>query len=1028
MFKSTLLLLLLLLSVNAASAITDTISYARQRFTDENGLPQNSVKNIVPDKAGFIWLATENGMVRYEGGNHFRIFNKNELNIASSRISYILPGAGQYELSAQTEQQEMLGITKGKICLQDAEETNRATYSYLVLKPWVTDTLSVTGLPSAFEKIIQANIVFQFPLDAHSCFMVHQDSVKLMKDRKEMLSFRFRNTSPWRFFMLGAQLHYLDEQGRLMVFEGTQARSVALSGDILRHPGFNERRSTMKIYWNLPAQETFLYLDKVCYLLQALPDGSVNTLRVLHDFDFERNRILSVYYDAAQARIFLGSTTRGLFIFSRQPFHVLNGGGDQDDEVYYAQTGIAGNRLITAQGIVFDTSGPVATLPLLKEKSAGGDRFSIVTDRQNNIWYKAGDMLYKFNSTATALLWKWKCPSGITRLYIGSDNRLWIGTTFNGLYALQTNDPMPSPLAFIHRLNDVSCMQQETPELLWLGAGKDLYRIHLSTRHVDTIHHFNTRSIRSLNISAPDVIWITTYDEGFFLYRNKRLTRFPLDREKYLSAAHCLVEGNNGNCWITTNKGLFQASREDLLAYADGEQSYVYYHYYGKDRGFNTNEFNGGCQPCAVKLPNGYISLPSLEGLVFFSAATVKPGLPGGELFIENAELNGNLMPWHDDTLALPHAFQQLKLHVSVPYFGDPYNLQLLYRLSGADGDTLWLPVTPDHTLSFSTLPSGTYELQVRKINGFGKNNYTDKILILTVAPAYYETWWFRLLVMLVLIICIVIYIRLHTRHIKQQNQVLESRVSARTSELESALASLSISEKKLRRQARTQERLLASITHDIKTPMKYLMMLAGNMSWKEEARMEPTMVARSSKAIYDASYRIYYLVDNLIQYIRTHVKNGAAQPEEVDLRELVEEKTDIFSSIAEANNTVVINNVPQELQFCANYQALAVVLHNLLDNAVKNTREGEIIISARHCVDKIVVSIEDTGTGLPPVLLHWINEYWHPMRKEDDASPAHNGLGLIIVMELLEQMKGRLKAENKPHCGAIVKIELTPC
>src|SRR5690349_8795717 len=115
MFKSTLLLLLLLLSVNAASAITDTISYARQRFTDENGLPQNSVKNIVPDKASFIWLATENGMVRYEGGNHFRIFNKNELNIASSRISYILPGAGQYELSAQTEQQEMLGITKGKI-------------------------------------------------------------------------------------------------------------------------------------------------------------------------------------------------------------------------------------------------------------------------------------------------------------------------------------------------------------------------------------------------------------------------------------------------------------------------------------------------------------------------------------------------------------------------------------------------------------------------------------------------------------------------------------------------------------------------------------------------------------------------------------------------------------------------------------------------------------------------------------------------------------------------------------------------
>jgi Signal transduction histidine kinase len=153
-------------------------------------------------------------------------------------------------------------------------------------------------------------------------------------------------------------------------------------------------------------------------------------------------------------------------------------------------------------------------------------------------------------------------------------------------------------------------------------------------------------------------------------------------------------------------------------------------------------------------------------------------------------------------------------------------------------------------------------------------------------------------------------------------------------------------------------------------------------------------------------------------------VKNGYAVPEEIDLRELVEEKIDIFSSIAETNNTVILNNVPPELQFCANYQSLAVVLHNLLDNAVKNIREGEIMISAMHGEGMIQVSIEDTGTGLPPALLHWINAYWHPMRKVEDTMPAHNGLGLIIVMELLEQMKGRLTAENKPYCGAVVKIE----
>jgi K+-sensing histidine kinase KdpD len=209
---------------------------------------------------------------------------------------------------------------------------------------------------------------------------------------------------------------------------------------------------------------------------------------------------------------------------------------------------------------------------------------------------------------------------------------------------------------------------------------------------------------------------------------------------------------------------------------------------------------------------------------------------------------------------------------------------------------------------------------------------------------------------------------------------------------------------------------------------MKYLMMLASNLSWKEDYKLDAEMVTRSSKAIYDASYRMYYLIDNLIQYIKTHVKNGSAASEEIDLHELFEEKIDIFSNIAQTNNNAIINNVPPGLQCSANYQVLAVVIHNLLDNAVKNTREGEIIVSAYIPIDgdKMVLSIEDTGTGLPPALLHWINNYQYANGREEEAS--HNGMGLLIVLELLEQVNGRLTAENKPHCGAVVKVMLDAC
>jgi len=188
---------------------------------------------------------------------------------------------------------------------------------------------------------------------------------------------------------------------------------------------------------------------------------------------------------------------------------------------------------------------------------------------------------------------------------------------------------------------------------------------------------------------------------------------------------------------------------------------------------------------------------------------------------------------------------------------------------------------------------------------------------------------------------------------------------------------------------------------------------------------MEPEMIAKSSKAIYDTSYRMYYLLDNLIQYIRTHIKNGSASPEEIDLHELLEEKIDIFFSIAQSRFVNVENNVPPDLQFLANYQVLGVVLHNLLDNAVKNTAAGSIRLAAMHTGEKVLITVEDTGPGLPSPVLEWINKYQGLNGKADEASPVQSGIGLLIVMEMLELLNGKLTAVNKQEKGTIIKIEL---
>ena len=78
-------------------------TYFEEWFSaDTDHLPQNSVKSIAPDKYGFIWMTTENGLVRFDGKN-FKIFNSNNINITSNRFLYLYGSIEKDSLQTFTE-------------------------------------------------------------------------------------------------------------------------------------------------------------------------------------------------------------------------------------------------------------------------------------------------------------------------------------------------------------------------------------------------------------------------------------------------------------------------------------------------------------------------------------------------------------------------------------------------------------------------------------------------------------------------------------------------------------------------------------------------------------------------------------------------------------------------------------------------------------------------------------------------------------------------------------------------------------
>jgi signal transduction histidine kinase len=443
----------------------------------------------------------------------------------------------------------------------------------------------------------------------------------------------------------------------------------------------------------------------------------------------------------------------------------------------------------------------------------------------------------------------------------------------------------------------------------------------------------------------------------------------------------------------------------------------LYYYYFGKDQGFHTNEFNGGCEPCAFEYDNGDISLPSLDGLVQFAPSSIRMEMPDKGIYVDWVE--------HDLKLEeagarfdLPNNFKTFRLHISSPYFGDPRNLQFYYSLekAGQQEEQIWLPVNSDRTITFSSLSSGDYRIHIRKLKGFGRDQYIEKVIGIQVQKAFYEKAWFRLAILFTLICLIILLYKIRVKRIQRENRQLELKVLNRTQELEKTMNILGESEEQLRKQSFMHKRLLAAITHDIKTPLKFLLRV------NRDGPLTGVLREEEIKSVtYDSLYRMHHLVDNLIHYMRSSFLSGEFSEDTVDIRQLMEEKMEIFEPVSRSKGIHIINNISPGTVVVVNKLLLAVVLHNLLDNAVKYTAKGVVELTAERRDRSLMVHLLDTGCGMPPTVIDWINQI-------EDEGLAHfnrSGIGLILVKELLTVINGRLLASPGIDGGSKVSLLL---
>ena len=975
--------------------------YHIQHYTDENGLPQNSVKAIMKDRNGFVWLSTEAGLVRFDG-HRFLIFTRSLIPISSNRFAGFFPSLSKYdsgnlyEFYAQTDTENYVGILSNGLTALDTSFFDRNL------------NFGPGKLPSPQTNVILPSLPSLYGVDPfYQPYLISSGSKKYYKWQGNKVSFYSQGSKIYQvdgsfkdFFLVGQSPYATTKDGGFVKIH-SRSGTVSPGGDILRNPAFAKEQKLARLFWNNGSQRAFLYLNKCFYSLQESKHGVLTTKLLLEDFDFDTNAIGSAYYDEGSGYLFLGSPTKGLFVIKRKDFQTLKSNTREADNVFYSQMPLADNAILAAQGYkIRRDSGSVNTSDESVLMSAIKYKFSLSMNSDSSFWMGSGNDLYKFNKTGKALLKHWVLKEKFKSLYVDEQDKLWIGGLNGTLFRLSPTDTLPE-LIVRGSFGGTLVMHRETPDQFLLATTKGLFRVYTGSKRVEEIRNFRNITIRSF-YTNPDGTWITTYGNGLYLWTKNRIVNFPLDKYQFLATAHCIVEDAKGYFWITTNKGLFQVAKKQLLEHTENNRYPIYYLYYDKSHGFETNEFNGGCSPCAVRLPNGVVSLPSMDGLVWFSPNEIRSELPDRGIFISAIEVDGKPVA-PKDNLEISRDFEQLRLHVATPYFGHVNNIQMSYSLTANGEAPKWFALD-DFVIPLSKISSGKYELVIRKVNGFGVNDYTYKKISLSIPPAWYETWWFWCVLVLLIQAVILLVVRLRTRYLIDKER-----------------------EDNLRRHYRVISQIVAAVNHDIQTPLHYVTYSLQQInSHLHKQSNSNQLITRMSDEALNTTLRIGSLTKNLLDYIKLQNKNASARTEmsSIHVFQLVTNTCKLFSAIAGNKDISIRNEVEPDFEVFSDHNLLSIVIHNFLDNALKISKSN-INISSSFLNGRKQIVMADDGGGMPESLLNWLNKSYRSYEEwlRLSAYPEQKGIGLVIVKDLCVLLNIELIVTVTAGKGTVIQL-----
>ena len=632
---------------------------------------------------------------------------------------------------------------------------------------------------------------------------------------------------------------------------------------------------------------------------------------------------------------------------------------------------------------------------------------AINEDAEGNMWFGSKNGIYRLNKEGN---WRHinkvdgRDVVEVRLIHAARDSSMWFGTNGNGLFHLK--DGKFNQLNSSHGLsgNIIRSMYEDEQGILWVGTeGWGLNRIELNNRS---------------ELGAPQ---ITVFKQPDGLFDN---------------VIHQILEDDQGRLWMNSNRGIFWVNKTELTAFAKGDISSIYSFYYSELDGLPGREGNGGVQTAGFKSKNGELWFPMQGGVVRIDPARVK--IYPLKVLIEKVTASDST--WHVGNVkekVLPLGERDLQFgFAALDFSTSPANIRYRYKLEGEN--EAWVEAGNRKEAIYNNLAPGTYSFKVMANNGGGWSD-NQSTLQITLPYRFYETIWFKVLV--VVLIALIIYIGVNWRIgiLKSRGRELEEQVRLRTKELtkekdeterqkDIATEALLMIEKQaaaLKELDQAKSRFFTNISHEFRTPLtliigpleQQIQKLRTGLTGDEE---EMEMALRNSK-------RLLRLVNQILEVAKLESGHTQLQAEYIDIRSIIEPITDAFRSLAERNGTDFYAELPPTpVMVYIDTDLMEKAIVNLLSNAFKFTpNNGKIRIKLSSDAETVFISIKDNGPGITKEEQEHIFERFYQVSESANNLQAGTGIGLSLVHELIALHKGSIVLHSEPGVGSEFVVSL---